>query len=110
MKKLHVAIATNNIAASIQDYTVRLGSAPCVVVDNEYALWRTETVNMSVRQDSSSTPGELRHLGWEDPEALEFALSTDVNNIVWEHFSADQQAVEIEQTWPGTGYTPSSKC
>ena len=109
MKKLHLAIATNDIAVSVQDYTLRLGSQPCVAVDNQYALWRTETINMSVRQDSSCKPGELRHLGWEDPEALQFTSSTDVNDILWEHFSAAQQAEEIEQTWPGTGYTPNTK-
>lgn len=108
MKKLHLAIATNNIAASVQDYTLRLGCQPCAIVENQYALWRTETINMSVRQDSSCKPGELRHLGWEDTEASEFTSSTDVNNIVWEHFSEKQQAEEIEQTWPGSGYTPSA--
>jgi len=108
MKKFHVAIATDNISASVQEYTLRLGSAPCVFVDNAYALWRTETINMSVLQDSSCTPGELRYLGWEDPEALEFTSSTDVNNIVWENFSAEQQAEEIEEMWPGTGYMPSN--
>jgi hypothetical protein len=47
-------------------------------------------------------------LGWEDPEALEFTSTTDVNDIVWEHFSAEQQAEEIEKTWPGTGYMPNT--
>jgi len=107
MKKFHIAIATNNIAASVRDYTLRLGCQPCVVVDNQYALWRTETINMSVRADSSCKPGELRHLGWEDTETLGFTASTDVNDIVWEHFSAEQQAEEIEDAMPGTGYMPS---
>jgi len=30
----------------------------------------------------------------------------DVNGIVCEHFSAEQQADEIEEAWPGTGYIP----
>ncbi len=106
MKKLHLAIATNDIAASVQDYTARLGCKPCVVIENQYALWRTETLNVSVRQDSSCKPGELRHLGWEDAEAMEFTSSKDVNSIVWEQFSAEQQAEEIERAWPGTHYVP----
>ena len=106
MKKLHLAIATNDIAASVQDYTARLGCKPCVVIENQYALWRTETLNMSVRQDSSCKPGDLRHLGWEDAKAVEFTSSKDVNSIVWEHFSAEQQAEEIEMAWPGTHYVP----
>lgn len=109
MKKLHLAIATHNLVASVRDYTARLGCEPCVVVENQYALWRTETVNMSVRLDVLCKPGELRHLGWEDAQAVEFTSTEDVNNIVWEHFSAPQQAQEIEQEWPGTGYVPSSR-
>jgi len=106
MKKIHLAIATNDIEKTVEDYSKRLGCEPCVVVPNQHALWRTDSINMSVRQDSSCKPGELRHLGWEDPEAEEFSSEKDVNNIVWEHFSAQQQAEEIEKAWPGTGYVP----
>ena len=109
MEKLHLAITTHNIAASVQDYTARLGRKPCIVIDNQYALWRTETINMSVRHDSLCKPGELRHLGWEDAEALEFTSSKDVNNIVWERFTAEQQAEEIDRVWPGTGYVPGAR-
>ncbi len=30
----------------------------------------------------------------------------DVNGILWERFTADQQAEEIRQTWPATSYQP----
>ena len=106
MKKIHLAIATNDIEKTVEDYSKRLGCEPCVVVPNQYALWRTNSINMSIRQDASCKPGELRHLGWEDPEAEEFSSEKDVHNIVWEHFSAQQQAEEIEKAWPGTGYVP----
>lgn len=109
MNRIHIAISTNNIAATIEDYTKRLGVAPCSVVDGEYALWRTETLNISIRQDRNCEPGELRHLGWEDPSALEFTKDTDVNGIVWERFNAQQQADEINNTWPGANYVPKEK-
>jgi len=106
MKKFHLAIATHDIEATVRDYSDRLGAQPCVVVPNEYALWRTETLNLSIRQDTSCQPGELRHLGWEDSEVNEFATSVDVNGITWEAFSPSLQAQEIEEIWAGTGYVP----
>lgn len=106
MKKLHLAISTNDIGATVEDYTTRLGSAPSLVVPNEYALWRNAVLNVSVRQDPACAPGELRHLGWEDAEAEVFSTATDVNGILWERFTAQQQADEIEAIWPGTGYRP----
>ena len=101
MKKIHLAIAARDIKASITDYTKRLGCEPCLVVADHYALWRTEFINMSVRKDLASKPGEIRHLGWEDSEAKEFTTEKDVNGITWEYFSAEQQAEEIKEIWPG---------
>ncbi|MGB5346504.1 MAG: hypothetical protein WBN23_10095 [Woeseia sp.] len=104
MKRLHLAIATRDLAKTVDDYSVRLGSEPCVVIDGEYALWRTPQLNVSVRSDPLCKPGELRHPGWEDPDASDFSEKTDVNGIVWERFSAQRQAKEIEEIWPGSGY------
>ena len=73
MKKLHIAISTDNIEESIKDYSVRLGAEPCSFVLNEYALWRTDTLNFSIRQDPECPPGQLRHLGWEDNSASGFS-------------------------------------
>ena len=106
MKRLHIAIATQDITATVQDYSERLGIEPCVIIEGDYALWRNEFLNVSVRQDSSCQPGALRHLGWEDSDATEFTTSTDINGIVWEHFSAQQQADEISEVWPANGYIP----
>jgi hypothetical protein len=61
---------------------------------------------MSVRQDDSCKQGELRHLGWEDPQAEEFTSEKDVNGILWERFSAKSQAEEIQEIWAGAGYIP----
>lgn len=107
MKKLHIAIATNKIEETIKDYSVRLGMKPCSFVKNEYALWRTDSLNVSVRQDATCKPGELRHLGWEDPSATEFSQDTDVNGIVWERFNAQQQADEINELWPEANFSPA---
>lgn len=100
MKKLHLAISTHKIDASVEDYTQRLGQPPCVHISGEYALWRTDTLNLSIRQDASRPPGELRHLGWEDSSATAFNQDVDVNGIVWERFSAEHQMEEIKAIWP----------
>lgn len=104
MRRLHIALATDNINATIDDYSRRLGSPPRTTVPGEYALWRTETLNLSVRQDSALPPGSLLHLGWEDPTATEFSTDSDVNGIAWERFAARHQADEINALWPGASY------
>ncbi|MCH8553457.1 MAG: hypothetical protein LAT62_16085 [Natronospirillum sp.] len=100
MKRFHIAISTDNIEATVADYSNRLGEKPCLVIPGQYALWRTDTLNVSIRQDTSAKPGSLRHLGWEDPAATGFTEDADVNGIVWERFSADHQAQEISELWP----------
>ncbi|MBE9140613.1 hypothetical protein IQ254_26005 [Nodosilinea sp. LEGE 07088] len=106
MRRLHIAIATQDIAATVRDYSTRLGLQPCVVVPGEYALWRCATLNLSVRQDASCKPGEMRHLGWEDDTAASFTSDTDCNGILWERFAAHHQADEINEIWPNTHYIP----
>jgi len=107
MKKLHLAIATKDIEATVSDYSQRFGCEPSLVIPEQYALWRTGSLNISVRQDSSCKPGELRHMGWEDSEAVTFSEDKDANGVIWETFTAEQQAEEIEEAWPSTGYVPS---
>lgn len=102
-QKLHLAIAVANIPDSIATYSKKLGAEPIVIVPNEYALWRTDSINLSIRQ-THGQPGTIRHLGWEDPTATIFTRETDCNGIIWEHFSAHQQADEINELWPGTDY------
>jgi hypothetical protein len=106
MKKLHLAISTDNIEGTIADYSVRLGVKPCSLIPGEYALWRTESLNVSVRQDPACEAGALRHLGWEDPAASTFSQDVDVNGIVWERFTAQHQADEINEIWPAANYQP----
>ncbi len=108
MKKLHIAISTNKIEETIKDYTKRLGMEPCSFIPNEYALWRTDSLNVSIRQDATCKPGELRHLGWEDDSAHEFSKEKDINGITWERFSSQQQADEINNIWPEAKYQPDN--
>ena len=104
MKKFHLAISSNDIAASVNDYTKRLESKPCLVIKGEYALWRTPTLNLSVRFIEHGKPFEVRHLGWEEASASSFSETKDINGISWEHFSAEQQAKEINELWPNAQY------
>jgi hypothetical protein len=98
-RKFHIAINTTDLDASISDYSLRLGSKPCIIVQNDYALWRTEFLNFSIRCSDDS--GNLRHLGWEDETSLEFSTDIDCNGITWEKFTALQQQKEIESIWSG---------
>ena len=105
MRVLHLALAVSNIEQSVADYSARLGIPPVVVVPNEYALWRTDTLNLSIRK-TNEVPGTMRHLGWEDTEATEFSNEIDCNGIIWEKFAASHQAQEINDIWPGANYQP----
>ena len=106
MKKLHLAISTQDIEATVKDYSIRLDSEPYLVIPGKYALWRTNALNISVRHYDSIEPGKLRHLGWEDANALSMSAETDVNGIVWENFTAQQQADEIKEIWSSVEYEP----
>ena len=107
MKKIHIAISTNEVEGTVADYSTRLGVEPCSHIIGEYALWRTEFLNMSIRRDNDCKSGKLRHLGWEDPTAEKFSQDVDINGIVWERFTAVQQADEINELWPEANYHPA---
>ncbi|MCB1201879.1 MAG: hypothetical protein KDK41_14620 [Leptospiraceae bacterium] len=100
MKRIHIALSTRDIYASVKEYSARLGTEPVTVIPGEYALWRTDTINLSLRNDPAVPAGSLRHLGWEDPEADDFTAQKDVNGILWEHFAEHHQNQEILDIWP----------
>ena len=86
MRRIHIALAVDDLEASVLDHSRRLGAEPVAVV---------------------AGGGErLRHLGFEDDDAATMTASTDVNGLVWEHFSAEQQAGEIEAVY-GTPDLPT---
>jgi catechol 2,3-dioxygenase-like lactoylglutathione lyase family enzyme len=41
MRRLHVALAVNDLEATIDDYSERLGAEPTVASAGQYAVWRT---------------------------------------------------------------------
>lgn len=98
-KRFHLSIDVRDITNSIEEYTRRLGCEPALVIPQEYALWRTATLNFSIRR-TDSIPGQLRHLGWEDEQATGVNKETDVNGIVWERFNARDQVQEVNRQWP----------
>lgn len=99
MKKFHISIGVTSIEQSIEDYSRRLDTKPQIIIDGQYALWRTETLNFSIRK-TNRNPGSMRHLGWEDPDAGEFTKEKDVNGILWENFNEKDQQEEINSAWP----------
>jgi catechol 2,3-dioxygenase-like lactoylglutathione lyase family enzyme len=98
VRRIHVALAVDDLNATIRDYTERLGAAPIVVVPGKYALWRTPEVNLSVNSDRTQTE-RLRHIGFEDDQVTETTRSTDVNGLMWETFNPDQQDHEIAEVY-----------
>ena len=108
MRRFHIALAVADVAQSGIDYSGRLGADPVVVVPGEYALWRTETLNFSIRQ-THDRPGTLRHVGWEDAAAPGFATQQDVNGLSWEHFCLAAQAEEIRRLWPAAARLDEQK-
>jgi len=97
--RIHIALAVRDYAASIEEYTKRLGAGPCCTVEGTYALWRTPQVNLSISVKPDEA-GTLRHLGFEEPLATGFGEERDCNGIVWERFSAEEQRKEILARWP----------
>ena len=105
MKRIHVALAVSKLDDAIADTRARLGVEPCVVVPGTYALFRTASVNLSLTENAEQA-GRLRHLGVEDPEAPAFTSDPGPDGFVWERFTAEQQADEINAYWPEANYTP----
>ena len=106
MKKIHIALAVKNLESSINEYSRRLGSRPVVIVEGQYALWRTTEVNLSISEKPDQA-GQLRHLGFEDPEATQMRAEYDINGLMWEQFTAEQQRDEILQHYPQADYPAS---
>jgi hypothetical protein len=101
MRRLHIALAVDDLDATIHDYSQRLGADPVVVV-GKYALWRTPEVNLSVNCDVAAGD-RLRHLGFEDDAVNTKSESTDVNGLLWESFSPRWQDEGIMRVYGQIG-------
>jgi len=95
MKKFHISLAVKNIEESVVEYSAKFGVEPQIVIDGKYALWRAEGLNFSISQ-KPEIAGQMRHLGFENPDAESFTTSTDCNGILWEEFTEQMQKEEIE--------------
>lgn len=98
MKRFHIALAVANLEASIADYSARLGQPPQALVYGVYAMWRTDNLNFSIRQQPEKA-GQICQLGFEDDIAQGFTSNTDVNGIAWERFSTLEQDLQIIATF-----------
>ncbi|MEI6729659.1 MAG: hypothetical protein WCL30_00220 [Pseudomonadota bacterium] len=97
VNKFHISLEVQDIAKSAEEYSKRLACKPEIIIENEYALWRTDTLNFSIRK--GKLQGKLRHLGFEDASTTNFYEEKDINGITWERFSAEQQRDEIKNLW-----------
>ena len=100
MKRFHISLSVADFAASVTDYSKRLGVSPCVIEDGRYALWCTDILNFSISCKPGQTPGTLRHIGFEDDAEVAFREEKDVNGFVWEYFSFSTQREEIREKFP----------
>ncbi len=98
MRRIHIALAVADFPASVADYTDRFRQQPCCIVAGKYALWRTDILNFSISVNPEQA-GRVRHLGIEDDSAEALTEDTDVNGMMWELFSAQQQNQEILHRW-----------
>jgi hypothetical protein len=48
LKRFHLALGVADVEASTGDYSQRLGCRPDLLIPGEYALWRTDAVNLSI--------------------------------------------------------------
>ena len=97
MKRFHISIAVSDFAASVADYSERLGVAPCALKDGRYALWKTDLLNFSISCKPGEAAGRVRHIGFEDASETGFREEQDANGITWEYFTSEAQAEEIEE-------------
>lgn len=101
MTRFHISIAVTDFAASVADYSKRLGATPSIVSEGRYALWRTELLNFTISCKPGQAGGVVRHIGFEDEAEKTFREEKDANGITWEYFSKQTQEKEIEEKFSG---------
>ncbi len=97
MKRFHISIAVSDFAASLAEYTKRLGCEPILLVEGRYALWKTDLLNFTISCKEGQQAGVIRHIGFEDAAEKNFREEMDVNGITWEYFSSEGQMQEVKE-------------
>jgi hypothetical protein len=80
-RRFHLAVGVAAPEASIADDSTRLAQEPECVVPGVHALWRTATLNLSIRVVDAADAGQLRHLRWEEPDAVGYADPTFIRRL-----------------------------
>ena len=65
-KRFHIALGVADLESSAHDYSQRLGCRPDLLVSEKYALWRKDTVNLSIRKLAYKEGGARRGYGSGD--------------------------------------------
>ena len=107
MQILHIALAVKDLEEAICEYSRKFACEPTAIASKRYALWRTDSLNISITQIPDKA-GQLRHLGFESQGLSEMYSEHDNDGIEWEYFTAEQQRQEIMQYYPDADY-PESK-
>ena len=97
--KVHIAISVSDISKSVNQYTVFLKQKPILVIPDQYASWRTNKINLSLRKTNEML-GTIRHLGFEDDSFSSFNTFTDNNGVLWDTFNKVDQKHKIQTIWP----------
>ncbi len=97
-KRVHIALGVRDLERSIDDYRAMLGLSPELVIPGQYALFRTDELNLSLRVQDGEP--KVRHLGFEDDAATEFSVTRDSLGFEWERFARQNQLDEIREAWP----------
>ena len=66
LKRFHLALGVADVEASSGDYSQRLGCRPDLLIPGEYALWRTDAVNLSIWKVGHEEGGTHRGHGSGD--------------------------------------------
>jgi len=66
LKRFHLALGVADGESSADEYTQRLGCRPDLFIPGEYALWRTDAVNLSNRKVGDEEGGTRRGHGSGD--------------------------------------------
>jgi len=63
MKSFYLSLGVADMESSADEYTRRLGCRPDLLIPGEYALWRTDAVNLSIRKVGHVEVGLARGMG-----------------------------------------------